>query len=212
MARFFLVRHGQTLWNKEFKYQGQSDVPLTDEGRYQAKLLSESLEGERIDTVYASDLERTIETAEIIAKPHGLKVALAPDMREINFGIWEGYTYEEIIAQWPEEFEKWKEDPFRISPPDGETFLELCTRVSKFLKITARKHPEENVLIVSHAGPIRAVLLTLLNLKYEFFWKFKISNTSLTIIEYDGEKDLGESEAFIVTVNNESHLNPCRKA
>ena len=71
---------------------------------------------------------------------------------------------------------------------------------------TAKKHPESRILVVSHAGPIRAVLSVLLNLRQDFFWKFKISNTSLTIIEYDGQKELAESDAFIVTVNNTYHL------
>lgn len=206
MARFFLVRHGETLWNREAKYQGQSDVPLTDAGRNQAKKLSQRLKDMHIDVVYASDLERTIETANIIAEPHGLEVIPASRMREIHFGIWEGYTYEEIIAEWPAEFEKWKGDSFNISPPKGETFLQLCDRVSTFLKEAAVKHPNDNILIVSHAGPVRAILLILLNLKYELFWKFKISNTSLTEIVYDGLKDLGESDAFIGRVNDTSHL------
>ena len=81
LARFFLARHGETVWNRERKYQGQSDVPLTDEGRIQAKSLSERLKDEKIDVIYASDLGRTMETAEIIAEHHGRKVVPAPLMR-----------------------------------------------------------------------------------------------------------------------------------
>lgn len=76
----------------------------------------------------------------------------------------------------------------------------------EILMETAKNNPEGRILVVSHAGPIRAMLFTLLDLKPSFFWKFKISNTSLTIIEYDGQKELRESDAFIVTVNNTSHL------
>jgi alpha-ribazole phosphatase len=206
LARFFLARHGETIWNRERKYQGQSDVPLTDEGRIQARSLSERLKDEKIDVIYASDLGRTIETAEIIAEHHGQKVVPDPLMRELSFGIWEGMTYDEIMQKWPQEYKGWQADPYNEKPPEGETLSELCERVSKFLMKAAQDHPEGRILAVSHAGPIRAILSVLLNLKEEFFWKFKIGNTSLTIIEYDGLKQLSESDAFIVTVNDEYHL------
>lgn len=206
LARFILIRHGETIWNRQRKYQGQSDVPLTDEGRLQARTLSERLKNEKIDVIYASDLCRTMETAEILAKYHGRKVVPAPLMRELSFGIWEGMTYDEIIQKWPQEYKKWQADPYNKKPPDGETLSELCERVSKFLMETAKKHPDSRILVVSHAGPIRAILSVLLNLKQDFFWKFKISNTSLTVIEYDGLKQLSESDAFIVTVNDTYHL------
>jgi len=206
MARFYLVRHGETLWNREAKYQGQSDVPLTDTGRDQAKKLSGRLRNKKIDVAYASDLERTIETANIILDSRDIEVVSTAEIREIHFGIWEGHTYDEIIDKWGIEFEKWQRDPFHISPPKGETFLQLCGRISNFLKKAAKKHPEDNILVVSHAGPIRAILLVLLNLDYERFWKFKISNTSLTEIVYDGSEDLNKSDAFIGRVNDTSHL------
>lgn len=206
LARFFLVRHGETMWNRQLKYQGQSDIPLTDEGRAQARILSERLKDERIDAIYASDLERTVETAEIIAEPHGLKVLRAPLMRELNFGLWEGMTYDEIMQKWAQEYRDWQADPYNKTPPEGESLSDLCERVSEFLKEAANKHPDGRILVVSHAGPIRAILSVLLNLRQDFFWKFKISNTSVTIIEYDGQKELPESDAFIVTVNNTYHL------
>ena len=126
---------------------------------------------------------------------------------ELSFGIWEGLTYDEIIRKWPQEYKRWQDDPYNLKPPGGETLTELCDRTSVFLKKVATKHPDGRILVVSHAGPIRAILSVLLNLKQNFFWKFKISNTSLTIIEYDGLKELPDSDAFIVTVNDTYHLN-----
>lgn len=206
LTRFFLVRHGETIWNAKKKYQGQSDIPLTEEGRFQAGCLADKLKDEKLDGVFASDLKRTIETAEIIAKPHDLKVVPTKMIRELSFGIWEGLTYEEIMEKWAQEYQNWINNPYYTRPPEGESLSELCQRVSKFLMETAKNHPDGRILVVSHAGPIRAMLFTLLDLKPSFFWKFKISNTSLTIIEYDGRKELKESDAFIVTVNNTSHL------
>lgn len=206
LSRFYLVRHGETLWNKEYKYQGQSDIPLSDTGRFQAARLSERLKEQKIDAIYASDLQRAMETAGIIAAPHGLKVFPAMEMRELSFGIWEGCTFDEITQKWPGEMERWRQDPYNERPEGGETLSELCDRVSKFLKTAASSHPGESILIVTHAGPIRALLSIILNLHYDLFWKFKISNASLTVVEYDGQKDLAQSDAYIVTVNDTFHL------
>lgn len=206
MSRFYLVRHGETVWNKQSRYQGQSNVPLSDTGRMQAKILSRRLENEAIDLIYASDLDRAIETANIIAEPHDLEVVCSKSMRELGFGIWEGLTYDEIINKWPESMKKWQNDPLNVKPPNGETLAELMERTSDFLMAVAKNHPDKTILIATHAGPIRAILSVLLDLKWEFFWKFKISNTSLTIIDYDGSAHLQESDAFIVTINDTYHL------
>ncbi|WP_422445233.1 alpha-ribazole phosphatase [Thermoanaerobacterium sp. DL9XJH110] len=206
MSRFFIVRHGETMWNKEFKYQGQSDVPLNDTGRFQARKLSERLKKEKIDVIYSSDLQRAMETAEIIARPHCLGVQPVKEMRELCFGIWEGLTFNEIERKWPDELEKWRRDPFHTKPPGGENLSELLFRTSNFIKKIARNHVDKRILIVTHAGPVRALLASILNLKDDFFWKFKISNASLTVIEYDGMADLNESNAFIITVNETYHL------
>lgn len=206
MARFLLVRHGETLWNKTYKYQGQVDVPLNETGIKQAYCISERLKNIDIDFVYSSNLNRAINTAKIIAKPHGLKVIPTKEMRELSFGKWEGFTAKEIEEQWPGELERWRQDPFKRKPPGGENLEELFFRTSNFLKKVANKHPEKRIVIVTHAGTIRAILAVLLNLKVEMFWKFKISNASLTIIKYDGEADLGKSDAFIAIVNDTSHM------
>ncbi|HHW04090.1 MAG TPA: alpha-ribazole phosphatase [Thermoanaerobacterales bacterium] len=206
MSRFYLIRHGETLWNKESKYQGQSNIPLSDNGRLQAKRLSERLKEQKIDAIYASDLHRAMETAEIIAAPHRLEVFPTREMRELNFGIWEGFTFDEIVKRWPGEMERWRRDPYNERPEGGETMAELCCRTSMFLKNAANAYPDKNILVVTHAGPIRALLSVILNLHYDLFWKFKISNASLTVVEYDGQKELNRSGAYIVTVNDTYHL------
>ncbi|MCR4432026.1 MAG: alpha-ribazole phosphatase [Tepidanaerobacteraceae bacterium] len=206
MSRFYLIRHGETLWNKEFKYQGQSDIPLSDTGRLQALKLSERLKAQKIDGVYSSDLQRAMETARIISVPHELEVFPAREMRELSFGKWEGCTFDEINEKWPGEMERWRKDPYNERPEGGENLSELCERVSIFLKAAANKHPEKNILIVTHAGPIRALLSVILNLHYDLFWKFKISNASITVVEYDGKEELARSSAYVVAVNDTYHL------
>jgi alpha-ribazole phosphatase len=206
MARFILIRHGETIWNRESRYHGQSDIPLNEEGKKQAKKLSERLKDEKIDIVYSSDLQRAFETAKLIAKPHLLDVNTVKEMRELSLGIWEGFTLEEIQQKWPREYAQWRENPHYVRPPGGETICELCNRVAVFLRKIAHNNKEKNVAIVTHAGPIRALLSVILGLEKEKFWKFKISNTSLTVLEYDGTTDLGLSDAFIVAVNDINHL------
>lgn len=203
MSGFFLVRHGETMWNKCRKYQGQTDVPLNDTGREQACKLSVRLEKQRLDAVYASDLGRAIETARIIAKPHNIEVVGSRELREINFGIWEGYNFEEIMNKWPNEYKKWLDEPWYSNPPGGETLNELTFRVKKFFNEAAARHPDQNVLVVTHAGPIRAFLSVLLRLEKSFFWKFKISNASLTIVNYNGNDD----DSYIVSINDTCHTD-----
>ncbi|MGL5515099.1 MAG: histidine phosphatase family protein, partial [Sporomusa sp.] len=96
MTKLIIVRHGQTLWNLEKKYQGHSDIALSDEGLVQAAAVAERLAAEKIDTVYASDLSRAFKTAEGIAAKHELTVNIVPELREIKFGDWEGLCYEQI--------------------------------------------------------------------------------------------------------------------
>lgn len=122
MTRFFLVRHGETVWNRERKYQGQSDIPLTDEGRIQAEKLSERLKNEEIDIIYSSNLKRAVETAEIIAVNHESEVRPTPLMRELNFGVWEGMTFEQVTQSWPQEYEEWRCDPHNQKPLKGNHF------------------------------------------------------------------------------------------
>ena len=94
--RLILVRHGSTAWNEEGKYQGTIDIPLSDRGRQEAEMVAERLRDEKIDAVYSSNLRRARETAEIIARPHGLPVQVIEELGEMNFGDWEGMTAQEI--------------------------------------------------------------------------------------------------------------------
>lgn len=172
----------------------------------QAELLAERLKNEDITAIYASNLQRSTVTAEKVAAFHGLPVNSAPLMRELNFGIWEGYTFKEMAEKWPKELSEWRRSPFTVSPPEGETLYELRDRTSLFLKETAQKHPEGNILVVTHAGTIRAILATMLRLKGDLYWKFKISNTSITIIDYDGKSEFQKSNAYIIGVNDTYHI------
>ncbi len=149
VTTILLARHGETDWNREHRVQGHTDRPLNDTGRAQALVLAESLAGETLDAVYASDLSRAFDTARAVADPRGLPVTTLRELREKNFGSWEGQTDNEILLRFPD---------VRSGPwGDGETNEEMAGRVVAALRTIAERHPGAQVLVVSHGGPLRAV-------------------------------------------------------
>ena len=153
MTTILLARHGETDWNVQRRVQGHSDTPLNDTGRVQARALAEELAGEPIDAVFSSDLMRAHETARIVAEPRGLDVTAIRDLREKHFGTWEGLTDQEIHVRFPgTEDRSWRDWG------DGETREEMAERVLAALRRIADTHPDARVLVVSHGGPLRAVL------------------------------------------------------
>lgn len=141
MTTLLLVRHGETDWNAEHRWQGHTDVPLNDRGRAQARRLAEELAAQAPAAVYASDLSRAVETAEIVARRLGLDVVTDPDLREMNVGSWEGLTRDEIEGRvW-----------------DGEPREAHAARVLAAIGRIAERHPWERVLVVAHGGCLRRV-------------------------------------------------------
>jgi broad specificity phosphatase PhoE len=141
MTELLLVRHGETDWNAEGKLQGHTDRPLNDYGRRQAQALADRLAGEDIDAVYASDLSRARETAEILAAKHGLTVVVDPDLREKNWGNWEGLTSDERLHV---EFE-------------GETSEAHRDRMLTAVERIVERHPEGRIVVVTHGGSLRRI-------------------------------------------------------
>lgn len=158
MTRCCLVRHGQTDWNLEGRYQGQSDVPLNAAGRVQAQLAADRLEGTHLDAIYASDLRRASETAEIIAARLGLPVKFDPRLREINQGEWEGQLVAEIQQKYTDLWHQRGEDALALRPPGGETVGEVAGRVTTALTEIAAQNPRGTLLIVSHGLALATVL------------------------------------------------------
>jgi broad specificity phosphatase PhoE len=159
ICRFTFVRHGETEWNRTGRWQGQSDVPLSAEGREQAARLARRLaeEGTAYTALYSSDLCRAWETAEILGAALGLKPLAARALREIDLGAWAGKTRAEIIRAFPDEWERIQYD----DPPRGagETFTELQTRVLEWIERASEEHGGGRICAVTHGGCMRAVLL-----------------------------------------------------
>ncbi|HET9029808.1 MAG TPA: histidine phosphatase family protein [Candidatus Aquilonibacter sp.] len=198
------VRHGQTEWNATRRYQGRSDIPLSDEGRAQAQALARALAPARFDAVFASDLQRAVETATIIAAPHGLAVQRDARIREFDFGAWEGLTWNEIVARWPEFRDQGATAAKLYQPQGGERFEDVCDRVASFLD-DLRATRYEDVLAVTHAGVLHAVLEVLgsaIEDRPGDGLSVSFSQASVTRIAMNGE------QARLITLNDVSHLSP----
>ncbi len=200
MTKVILVRHGQTLWNLVMKYQGHCDVALTEKGVEQAMLAAQRLASEKITAVYASDLGRALKTAECIAQKHNLLVTAVPELKEINFGEWEGLTYEGANSQWTEEMSLLFTHPDEVIIPGGETFREVKERATMALAKIVAQHPNETIVVVSHGGTIRTLLCAALNIHLNYLWKIKQDNTAINVLEYH------DGEVMVSLVNDVHHL------
>ncbi|TLD72339.1 histidine phosphatase family protein [Phragmitibacter flavus] len=162
LTRIYLIRHGATVLTAEDRFAGATDVELSDEGRHQVGTLSERLAGLKVAAVYASPLGRTMESASILAKPHGLEVQAREGLKEISHGRWERMTRHEVEEAFPDEAAAWDEDPFTFAPEGGESGLAVTARALPALIEIVRDHEGEAVIVVSHKATIRLLLSSLL--------------------------------------------------
>lgn len=197
----FLIRHAQTKNNHDGRYQGSTDAPLNETGELQAKEIAERLADKKFDAIYSSDLKRSLQTAEFVAKKHNLQIKQDERLREISFGDWEGMSYDEIKKVSPDLLEKWIDDPANISPPNGETLKQLASRVTSAIdEIKANYKAEETVLLVTHAGVIRTLLCTVLGVDLNNHSQFDCKTSSLSIVSFYDE------HANLRLLNDISHL------
>lgn len=161
-SRIFLVRHGATVLTAEDRFAGATEVELSDEGREQVRRLAVRLAKENIAAVYASPMGRTVDTARILAEPHGIEIQTRDGLREISHGRWERRTRKEVEAEFPEEAAAWEKDPYTFAPVGGESGLAVTARALPVLMDIVREHASEDVLIVSHKATIRLLLSSLL--------------------------------------------------
>jgi len=162
LTRIFLIRHGATTLTAEDRFAGATDVPLSDVGRGQAAALAKRLAELPVAAVYASPMDRTMETARILAAPHKMEVLPRDGLREIAHGHWEQLTRHEVEDQFPEEAAAWDEDPYTFAPVGGESGLAVTARALPALMEIVRQHEGCPVIVVSHKATIRLLLSSLL--------------------------------------------------
>jgi probable phosphoglycerate mutase len=161
-TRLLLVRHGATTLSAEDRFAGSTDVPLSDEGRRQAEGLAARLREETIVAVYCSPMRRTIETASILAEPHGIAPVTRPGLREIDHGRWEGLTRHDVETRFRDEYLRWEEDPFTVAPSGGESGVDVMARALPVIRAIVEAHEGQQILVVSHKATIRLVISSLL--------------------------------------------------
>jgi broad specificity phosphatase PhoE len=149
-TRLLLARHGETDWNREGRWQGQKNVPLSNRGREQALTLANRLKSEQLAAVYSSALQRAIATAQEIAIRHKLNVCRDERLNEIDLGEWEGLPHKDIVAKYPQLLQAWERDPFSVQPPNGEGIAQLERRVLAAVREIALAYPGETVCLIGH--------------------------------------------------------------
>jgi probable phosphoglycerate mutase len=162
MTRLLLARHGETTLSAEDRFAASTDVPLGPNGRAQAERLAARLGHDPIAAVYASPLQRTIDTATILAQPHHLPVVTRDGLREIAHGHWEGLRRSEVESMYPEEYAAWEEDPLTVAPAGGECGAHVIARAMPVIREIVIAHADQCVLVVSHKATIRLIIASLL--------------------------------------------------
>ena len=182
--RLFVLRHGETEWSRTRRFTGTRDVVLTPKGQLQAEAAGAALAGLTINGVYASPLERTRTSAEVIAKQHRQSIQVDGRFVEMGFGAWEGLTRDEAFAATPALYEAWRRAPSTVTPPDGEPLTSVVTRVAAGIADLQARHAGQTVVLVTHAIVIRLIVLSALGLPADRLWSVDASAGGLSEIEY----------------------------
>jgi broad specificity phosphatase PhoE len=200
-THLLLVRHAETAWNAEYRFQGHGDTPLNDEGRSVIPAVVAALRPWAPTVVYTSDLVRAREMAEAAGKALGVPVVADPALRECSYGAWEGLTLAEVRERYPEELERWLADEGGHARGGGESLHAMQERSWRALERIARDHPGEAVAVVTHSGPIRGAVCRLFGQDMAARYRFMVDNASLTVFRRHPE-----GRWQLVLLNQTNHL------
>lgn len=167
MTTLVLIRHGQTDWNVEGRWQGQADPPLNERGQQEAQRAAQELCKFEFAALYSSDLRRALETAQIIGKAIRSAAVPEPRLREIHLGAWQKMLSSDIQTQYPDEFQRWHSSPLSARPPGGEDILTLAARVLEAVNEIIARHPDQRVGVVAHELPIAVIVCRSMDLPLE---------------------------------------------
>jgi broad specificity phosphatase PhoE len=205
MTSVYLVRHGQTAWNKEEIFRGRTDVPLDETGLRQAELAGEYFKGMEIHGIYASPLARAWETAQKIAGFHHLKVQALNGIIDMSFGRWEGHPHQEIQENDREVYRQWREEPHLVRLPGGEGLEDVRVRAMAALEEVIRLHSGETLVLVSHRVVNKVLICGILGIDNSHFWQISQDPTAINLIQYKNGK-------YILSLMNETcHLKPLKE-
>jgi probable phosphoglycerate mutase len=198
VTRILAIRHGETAWNVDTRIQGQLDVPLNDTGRWQARRLGQAVAHEPIHAIYASDLARAFETARALGAAVGLPVVADRGLRERHFGAFEGHTWAEIEARWPEGSERWRKRDLDFAPAGGESLRDFYARSVAAATRLAAAHPGQTVALVAHGGVMDCLYRAASRIDLQAPRSWQLGNASINRLLYtpQGFTLVGWSDTF----------------
>ncbi len=184
-SRIFLIRHGETDWNKEGRFQGQIDIPLNDNGKDQARKTFEYLRNISFNKAFSSSMNRPFETAQIILQQNkDLEIKKIDSLMEISHGLWEGKLEEEIREKWPRLLKSWHDKPEDVMMPEGESIKDVSERsIEAFEKICLSQQENDLTLLVAHDAVNKTLICNIFGINYSNIWMIKQGNGGITVID-----------------------------
>jgi alpha-ribazole phosphatase/probable phosphoglycerate mutase len=192
VTRLWLIRHGEPAPDIRGRCYGRLDVSLSAEGRQEVELVARRLASEPISAIYASPRRRTLESAEIIATRHGCGIQTENNLCEIDFGDFEGRTYDEISQRYPEVYRQWMERPTEVEFPHGESYSKLHARVTQTLAVLLERHSGQSVILATHGGVIRIVLAEVLSIPPANVFRIAQGYAAINLVQYIGSHPVVE--------------------
>lgn len=200
MTSVYLIRHGQTAWNKEEIFRGRTNVPLDETGLKQADLAGEYFKRMEIHAIYSSPLARAWQTAEKIAEPRSMKVQPLEGVIDMSFGSWEGHPHQEIREMDPQTYRQWRDEPHLARLPGGETLDGVRLRAMAALEAVVQSNPNNTVIVVSHRVVNKVLICGILGIDNSHFWQIGQDTTAINLIQYRNGK-------YVLSLLNETcHL------
>ena len=200
MARFILIRHGQTGWNRQERFRGWVDIDLDDTGRGQAKAAAGRVSQWEVTAIYSSPLKRALTTAQALADITGLEVGTVNGITDMHFGVWQGMSIANVKERYPDQFDLWCHHPERLEIPDGETLEEVRQRAAATVEELAARHEGETIAVVTHRVVCRVLLCHLLGLDNAHFWQIEQDTTAINVF------DIEEGRTIVHLINDTCHL------
>ena len=193
MARIYLIRHGQTAWNKQQIFRGRKDLPLSDHGHAQARAVGERLAQEGITAVFASPMTRAVQTVTPLAETLGMEIERVEGLIDADFGAWQGKTVPDVKEQYPDLYALWERSPHRVAFPGGETTNDVAARATSALRDLAENAGDRTIAVVAHRFVNKVILCSLLGILETGFYRIKQDTACINTLLLDGDRLVIES-------------------
>lgn len=202
MTIVYLVRHGQTDWNKLGVFRGRADRPLDEVGEQQARLVKDALKDKGITKLYASPMQRTVQTfASLSAALRHRQITIIDELIDINYGVWQGKDKQDVARQWPDLWKQWHEDPFGVVFPDGEALADVQIRALKGLGKIIEDAGDDTIAVCTHRVVLKALYCAMAGATApRAFYTYNVDPASIGLLRY------ADGLPVMITFNDTRHL------